>query len=87
MRTKYNFGLPVVAGGCAVKLFKRMSKIAFSAFNSATLLPIFASTAANAIDCPNSASAVFITLIGSQLLIFKSLLFLSAIKNSIPANF
>ena len=48
MLSKYNFGLPVGAGGCGggvVKLFKRVYKVALSAFNSVTSLSIFANTA------------------------------------------
>jgi hypothetical protein len=56
MLPKYNFGLPVGAGGCGggvVKLFKRVYKVAFSASNCTTSLVTFAYTALNAIESPN----------------------------------
>ena len=86
MRTKYNFGLPVGAGGCAVKLFKRVSKIAFSASKYSTSLSKFANTASNAIDSPNFAFAVLIMFCSLQAIIFKTLFFLSVIKSLIPSN-
>ena len=82
MLTKYNFGLPVGAGGCGggvVKLFKRVS-------NCTTSLSKFANTASNAIDSPNFPIAVLIMFCSLQAIIFKTLFFLSVIKNLIPSN-
>jgi hypothetical protein len=54
MLTKYNFGLPVGAGGCGgAYKFKRVSKIASFASKCSTSLSMFAYTASNAIDSPN----------------------------------
>ena len=66
MRTKYNFGLPVGAGGRGA--YKKVAKVAFSASKCSTSLYIFAYTASNAIDSPNFVSALFITSIGSQII-------------------